>query len=588
MAGGKETPRQKMIGMMYLVLTALLALNVSKSILDAFVAIEENTQKSNIAQLDRGNGFKGDVTSEISTTKGPENELKLKKLKKILAQMEEVDKITATMIQEIDKIKIEILKESGEDVAKMKNNDEETIMWAKGEGCKPARMHLMAVQAKDQYDIPMHHIVGEDIKAPTGEGKKLWADFNNYRAKLVEVVGSYDNFSIKPAAINDFKDNNDLALKVDKMILSSKANIKRDENGKVLDLGEDGQVLKDIYINLTKPERVKQHDLDGVHWIGATFDHSPLVAAVASLSSMQQDILSARAMALAHLKSKVSTGEYSFNKIVGLAYGPAIATANEEVEVKVMMAAFDSDNQPTVTYGGSSFQGTDGHYIIKTKAGSSDMNLTGTVSIKNKAGVAKTETWNHTIKVMKPQGTVSLPEMNMLYRGYNNIIEGVASGYDETVLSGSGVTLSKQGTQYIGRVTGTGREASISISGRNNVTKKTQQLGVFKFRVSNLPPPSLYLGTLSSGSTAGSSAVKAMSALFMKYPPEIPLKASFEVGTWEVSVSGAPRTVQGSGKSLSPEALNLIKQAKPGNTVSISGKFKGPNSGFAACVIKVQ
>src|SRR3989338_1519362 len=588
MAGGKETPRQKMIGMMYLVLTALLALNVSKSILDAFVAIEENTQKSNIAQLDRGNGFKGDVTFEISTTKGPENELKLKKLKKILAQMEEVDKITATMIQEIDKIKIEILKESGEDVAKMKNNDEETIMWAKGEGCKPARMHLMAVQAKDQYDIPMHHIAGEDIKAPTGEGKKLWADFNNYRAKLVEVVGSYDNFSIKPAAINDFKDNNDLALKVDKMILSSKANIKRDENGKVLDLGEDGQVLKDIYINLTKPERVKQHDLDGVHWIGATFDHSPLVAAVASLSSMQQDILSARAMALAHLKSKVSTGEYSFNKIVGLAYGPAIATANEEVEVKVMMAAFDSDNQPTVTYGGSSFQGTDGHYVIKTKAGSSDKNLTGTVSIKNKAGVAKTETWNHTIKVMKPQGTVSLPEMNMLYRGYNNIIEGVASGYDETVLSGSGVTLSKQGTQYIGRVTGTGREASISISGRNNVTKKTQQLGVFKFRVSNLPPPSLYLGTLSSGSTAGSSAVKAMSALFMKYPPEIPLKASFEVGTWEVSVSGAPRTVQGSGKSLSPEALNLIKQAKPGNTVSISGKFKGPNSGFAACVIKVQ
>ena len=47
MAGGKETPRQKMIGMMYLVLTALLALNVSKSILDAFVAIEENTQKGN-------------------------------------------------------------------------------------------------------------------------------------------------------------------------------------------------------------------------------------------------------------------------------------------------------------------------------------------------------------------------------------------------------------------------------------------------------------------------------------------------------------------------------------------------------------
>ena len=33
MSGAKETPRQKMIGMMYLVYTALLAMNVSKDIL---------------------------------------------------------------------------------------------------------------------------------------------------------------------------------------------------------------------------------------------------------------------------------------------------------------------------------------------------------------------------------------------------------------------------------------------------------------------------------------------------------------------------------------------------------------------------
>ena len=39
MAGGKETPRQKMIGLMYLVLTAMLALNVSKAILGIIVAI---------------------------------------------------------------------------------------------------------------------------------------------------------------------------------------------------------------------------------------------------------------------------------------------------------------------------------------------------------------------------------------------------------------------------------------------------------------------------------------------------------------------------------------------------------------------
>src|SRR5208337_799731 len=47
MAHGKETPRQKMIGMMYLVLTALLALNVSKQILDAFIVVNESMETTN-------------------------------------------------------------------------------------------------------------------------------------------------------------------------------------------------------------------------------------------------------------------------------------------------------------------------------------------------------------------------------------------------------------------------------------------------------------------------------------------------------------------------------------------------------------
>ncbi len=37
MSGAKETPRQKMIGMMYLVLTALLALQVSNAVLEIFI-----------------------------------------------------------------------------------------------------------------------------------------------------------------------------------------------------------------------------------------------------------------------------------------------------------------------------------------------------------------------------------------------------------------------------------------------------------------------------------------------------------------------------------------------------------------------
>ena len=46
MAGGKLSPRQKMINMMYLVLTALLALNVSKEILKSFHLMEVSFNKA--------------------------------------------------------------------------------------------------------------------------------------------------------------------------------------------------------------------------------------------------------------------------------------------------------------------------------------------------------------------------------------------------------------------------------------------------------------------------------------------------------------------------------------------------------------
>jgi TorA maturation chaperone TorD len=47
MAGLKETPRQKMIGMMYLVLTALLALQVSDALLQKFVLLNNSLETAN-------------------------------------------------------------------------------------------------------------------------------------------------------------------------------------------------------------------------------------------------------------------------------------------------------------------------------------------------------------------------------------------------------------------------------------------------------------------------------------------------------------------------------------------------------------
>ncbi|MEN8118724.1 MAG: gliding motility protein GldM [Bacteroidota bacterium] len=54
MGHGKESPRQKMIGMMYLVLTALLALNVSAEVLNAFLLID-NSLRTTTANSEKKN-----------------------------------------------------------------------------------------------------------------------------------------------------------------------------------------------------------------------------------------------------------------------------------------------------------------------------------------------------------------------------------------------------------------------------------------------------------------------------------------------------------------------------------------------------
>jgi len=47
MAGGKQTPRQKMVNLMYLVFIAMMALNMSKEVLSAFGLMNEKFEKSN-------------------------------------------------------------------------------------------------------------------------------------------------------------------------------------------------------------------------------------------------------------------------------------------------------------------------------------------------------------------------------------------------------------------------------------------------------------------------------------------------------------------------------------------------------------
>jgi gliding motility-associated protein GldM len=66
MAGGKLTPRQKMINLMYLVFIAMLALNMSKEVLTAFGLMNEKFETANTNQSQSNQGLLGQLETKAS------------------------------------------------------------------------------------------------------------------------------------------------------------------------------------------------------------------------------------------------------------------------------------------------------------------------------------------------------------------------------------------------------------------------------------------------------------------------------------------------------------------------------------------
>ncbi len=105
---GPETPRQKMIGMMYLVLTAMLALNVSSEVLDAFAKVDKGLYKTNqITKLKNG-----EIIKALESAYG-DNPVKVKPF---LDKANAVTRATSELVTEIKKNKEAIVKyKDGED-----------------------------------------------------------------------------------------------------------------------------------------------------------------------------------------------------------------------------------------------------------------------------------------------------------------------------------------------------------------------------------------------------------------------------------------------------------------------------------------
>ena len=121
MAGSKETPRQKMIGMMYLVLTALLALQVTSAILEKFVLINNSLEQSTGAVSKVNQQTFDNIRATVEKSGNRATDLA------IVKQADEVRQLTAGVVGELDKLKEQLVDAGGgrDESGNIKNLSEE-------------------------------------------------------------------------------------------------------------------------------------------------------------------------------------------------------------------------------------------------------------------------------------------------------------------------------------------------------------------------------------------------------------------------------------------------------------------------------
>jgi gliding motility-associated protein GldM len=122
MSHATESPRQKMIGMMYLVLTALLALQVSSAVIYKFQSLNESLERSSedlgikntkkLASIEELVKHRGNKTEEVA----------------IKMSAKEVNAQTQAILKYIEDIKKALIKETGgyDDDGNLKGAKEET------------------------------------------------------------------------------------------------------------------------------------------------------------------------------------------------------------------------------------------------------------------------------------------------------------------------------------------------------------------------------------------------------------------------------------------------------------------------------
>ena len=157
-------PRQKMINMMYLVLTALLALNVSSEILNAFKTVNNSLEETNKVVNQSTSDVMASLQEKLKDAGTAE------KAKIWLPKAQQIQKMTADLNTYIQGLKDKILTEAGADYSKRTTSD--------------------SAYKDDNLDIATRLMVEH------GEGKNLLAKLTQYKKDVLavdpEIAKSFD------------------------------------------------------------------------------------------------------------------------------------------------------------------------------------------------------------------------------------------------------------------------------------------------------------------------------------------------------------------------------------------------------------
>lgn len=546
--GGKESPRQKMIGMMYLVLTALLAMNVSKDILKAFVTVNDNLERTN-KNFDSNtkkvlDAFK--TAKESNPSAVPYYE-----------KAAEATKITQEIYDYIDKLKHHIIDET----EKVEVKD---------------TLRLKFADSKDNYDIPTHVMIGDDETNPV-EGdmtaKDLRKRLNAAHDKLMGIVDAMQ------------KDKKTQFLPEDYKALQTKIGT----------------------LKVTDPEETE--DGAKITWEIFNFYHLPLAGVVTNLTQMQSDIKNVESELVSQFSGASGKVAIKFNQLAAKVVAPSsYIQSGQKYLADIFIAASSSDfkdDNMQIMIGVDSAAAASGQAgtpvplvngVGKYEVGTGGQGLQsykGIIKFKKPTGEYEYFPFEQEYMVAAPSVAVSAEQMNVFYVGVTNPVAVSAAGISPSELivsaSGGGARFSPKGGGKFDATFTTPGECVVSVSAKTKDGTKPQ--GTQKFRVKPLPKPEAKLGGKFAPSEMKKSELFTVSAIGAG-ASGFDFQANYIVQSYEVvgKTGGKVIIAPGSGSNLSGDALKIFKNPDVGSKIYVDLKVKGPDGKTysTTCAIKVN